>query len=88
MESGVYAEGEDTTPEKKWGRDRFMPTNFAFLDDGGYFLADGYGAHTIHRYDKEGNWVSKIGSSGKEDGQFNLPHGLWIDDHKEGEKLL
>jgi hypothetical protein len=39
MESGVYAKGEDTNPEKVWGRDRFMPTNFAFLDDGGYFLA-------------------------------------------------
>ncbi len=88
MDSGVYAEGEDTKPEKKWGRDRFMPTNFAFLDDGGYFLADGYGAHTIHRYDKDGNWVSRIGSSGKEDGQFNLPHGLWIDDRKKGEPTL
>ena len=36
MASGVYAAGEDTKPEKKWGRDRFLPTNFAFLDDGGF----------------------------------------------------
>lgn len=88
MESGLYAEGEDTNPEKVWGRDRFMPTNHAFLDDGGYFLADGYGAHTVHRYDAKGKWVGKIGSSGKGVGQFNTPHGLWIDDRKKGDPLL
>lgn len=79
MESGVYAEGEDTNPEQVWGRDRFMPTNFAFLEDGGFLLADGYGAHTVHHYDAKGEWTKMTGSTGKEDGQFNLPHGLWID---------
>ncbi|MCB1064012.1 MAG: twin-arginine translocation signal domain-containing protein [Verrucomicrobiae bacterium] len=85
MASGVYAEGEDTKPEKVWGRDRFMPTNFAFLPDGGYYVADGYGAWYVHRYDKDGNWVAKFGGAGKEDGQFNTPHGLWIDD-REGQE--
>lgn len=82
MDSGLYAAGEDTKPEKVWGRDRFMPTNFAFLPDGGFFLADGYGAWVIHRYDKDGNWVSQFGTPGpgKENGQLNTPHGLWIDD--------
>lgn len=83
MESGLYAAGEDTSSENVWGRDRFLPTNFAFLDDsldgGGFFLADGYGAHRIHRYDKDANYVSTFGQSGKEDGEFNLPHGLWVD---------
>ncbi len=88
MESGVYAEGEAENPEKLWGRDRFMPTNFAFLPDGGFFLADGYGSHTIHRYDAEGNWVSKMGESGKADGQFNLPHGIWIDDRDAANPTL
>lgn len=88
MESGVYAEGEDTKPEKKWGRDRFMPTNFAFLDDGGFFLADGYGAFYIHRYDKDGNWLSCFGGAGEGEGKFNTPHGLWIDRRVEGESTL
>lgn len=79
MESGVYAEGEDTKPEKVWGRDRFMPTNFAFLDDGGFFLADGYGSFYIHRYDKNGQWLSSFGGPGEGQGTFNTPHGLWID---------
>src|SRR5258708_5663227 len=42
MQSGVYAAGEDKKPEKIWGQNRFMPTNFAFLADGGFLLADGY----------------------------------------------
>ena len=47
MESGVYAEGEASNPKKEWGRNRFMPTNFAFLDDGGFLLADGYGSFDL-----------------------------------------
>jgi hypothetical protein len=85
MASGFYAEGEDTNPTKAWGRNRFMPTNVAFHPDGGFYLADGYGAHTIHRYDAAGKWQSSFGKSGKKDGEFNLPHGLWIDDRGEGE---
>lgn len=80
MESGKYAEGEADRPAKVWGRDRFMPTNFAFLDNGDFFLADGYGSWFIHRYDKEGNWKSCFGGPGKGEGTFNLPHGIWIDE--------
>jgi hypothetical protein len=79
MESGVYAEGEDTNPKKVWGQNRFLPTNFAFLDDGGFFLADGYGSFYIHRYDKDANWVSKFGGPGDGEGTFKTPHGVWID---------
>lgn len=80
MISKCYAEGEATNPEKVWGRDRFLPTNFAFHPDGGFYLADGYGAYQIHRYDKNGLWLSAFGGEGKEDGKFKLPHGLWLDD--------
>lgn len=79
MESMVYAEGEATNPKRVWGRDRFMPTNFAFLDDGGFFVADGYGAFFIHRFDAKGKWVSKFGGPGEGNGTFDTPHGLWID---------
>ena len=57
-----------------------MPTNFAFLPDGGFFLADGYGAFYIHRYDKDGKWLRSFGGDGAVEGKFNTPHGLWIDD--------
>ncbi len=79
MESGVYAAKEDTQPTGQWGRDRFMPTNFAFLDDGGFLLADGYGAFYVHRYDKDGKWLSCFGGPGGGEGKFNTPHGVWVD---------
>lgn len=79
MESGVYAADEDTKRTGQWGRDRFLPTNFAFLDDGGFLLADGYGAFYIHRYDKDGKWLSCFGGPGAGQGKFNTPHGLWVD---------
>ncbi|MFL2484403.1 MAG: hypothetical protein ACJ0KA_08700 [Verrucomicrobiales bacterium] len=79
MESGVYRKDEDKVRVKRWGRDAFMPTNFAFLDDGGFLLADGYGSFYIHRYDKDGNWISKFGGPGNGKGKFNTPHGIWID---------
>lgn len=79
MKSAAYAEGEDTNPQKVWGRDRFMPTNFAFLEDGGFLLADGYGAFLIHRYDRNAEWVSCFGGAGDGKGKFNTAHGLWVD---------
>lgn len=82
MESGLYADGEHEATTGAWGRNRFMPTNFAFLPDGGFMLADGYGTFSIHRYDAAGKWVSTFGTPGKADGQFNLPHGLWLDDRQ------
>ena len=79
MQAGVYAKGEDTDRKRSWGRNRFLPTNTAFLDDGGFLLADGYGSYYIHRYDKNAEWQGCFGGPGKGKGKFNLPHGLWVD---------
>lgn len=85
MESGKYAEGENTRledrpePTKVWGKDRFLPTNFAFLDDGGFLLIDGYGASYVHRYNKDGKWFSCFGGVGEGKGTFATPHGVWVD---------
>jgi hypothetical protein len=79
MASGVYAPGEDTSTTANWSRQGFLPTNVAFLDDGGFLLADGYGSFQIHRYDKDANWVSCFGGAGDGEGTFKTAHGLWID---------
>ncbi|MFM1997771.1 MAG: hypothetical protein RLZZ111_2158 [Planctomycetota bacterium] len=83
MESGVYAAGEDLSTTPNWSRQGFLPTNFAFLDDGGFLLADGYGSFKIHRFDKDVKWVDSFGGPGDGKGTFNTPHGLWID-RREG----
>lgn len=88
MEAGVYAPGENEKREKIWGQDRFMPTNFAFLDDGGFLLADGYGSFYIHRYDKDGKWLSCFGGPGDGDGKFKTPHGVWIDRRGGDQKVV
>ncbi len=80
MTSGLYADGEDAHPENIGGRNRFLPTNFAFLPNGDFLLADGYGAWCIHRYSKDAQWISKFGEPGAGEGTFDTPHGLWIDD--------
>ena len=79
MESGLYARGEDTSTEANWSRKGFLPTNFAFLVDGGFLLADGYGSFHIHRYDKDANWISSFGGAGDGKGTFKTSHGLWVD---------
>lgn len=88
MESGKYAENEDTQRQRVWGRDRFLPTNFAFLPDGGFLLADGYGAFVIHHYDKDANWVSCFGGPGPGEGTFDTPHGLWLDQRGEQTEIV
>jgi hypothetical protein len=77
--AGCYAENEDKSTKAEWGRNRFLPTNFAFLPDGDLLLADGYGSYHIHRYDRDGNWKSSFGGEGAGEGTFNLPHGIWVD---------
>ncbi|MFN7734096.1 MAG: peptidase [Pirellula sp.] len=87
-EAKIYNDEEYETPKKVWGRDRFMPTNFAFLDDGGFLLADGYGAFYIHRYDRDGKWISAFGGAGEGQGKFNTPHGLWIDSRDKSQPKI
>ncbi len=79
VQSGQYASDEAVNPQRRWARDAFLPTNFAFLPDGGFLLADGYGAFYIHRYDSAGKWISCFGGAGDGKGTFNTPHGLTID---------
>jgi len=79
MRSDVYADGEASNPTDTWGRDRFQPTNFAFLDDE-FLVADGYGSYFIHRYNYDGRWLGCFGGPGEGKGTFQTPHGLWVDD--------
>ncbi|GAB5443161.1 MAG: hypothetical protein Fues2KO_35100 [Fuerstiella sp.] len=79
MESGIYAAGENLSTKPNWSRKGFLPTNFAFLDDGGFLLADGYGSFHIHRFDKDVNWQSSFGGAGPGEGTFQTAHGLWVD---------
>lgn len=69
-------------PAKEGGKPtaaKYNPTNVAFLPDGGFFVADGYGSNFVHKYDAAGKWVKAFGGTGSDAGQFRTPHGLWVD---------
>lgn len=59
--------------------DQFNPTNVAFAPDGGFYVADGYGSHYIHQYDRDAKWIRTWGGAGKEPGKMQTPHGIWLD---------
>jgi hypothetical protein len=67
---------------------QFSPTNVAFAPDGGFYVADGYGSHYIHQYDKSARWVRTWGGAGKEPGKMQTPHGIWLDDRPGREPSL
>jgi hypothetical protein len=69
QEAGVYKSVEG-----------YRPTNVAFAPDGGFYVADGYGSHYIHQYDKHARWIRTWGGLGKEPGKMSTPHGIWLDD--------
>ena len=78
-EAKVYEPKKDPNNPTKTVAPRYVPTNVAFLPDGGFFVGDGYGSNYMHRYDASGNWVKTFGGSGTENGKFRTPHGNWID---------
>ena len=93
MDSGVYPVDENSKTDfadrkEFWGRDHFLPTNFAFLPDGSFFVADGYGSFLIHRFDGDANYLSSFGGEGTEDGKFRTPHGLWIDTRGDESEIV
>jgi hypothetical protein len=67
---------------------RFVPTNTCFAPDGGFYLGDGYGSNLIHRYDADANYVASFGGKGTEPGQFQTPHGHWLDDRDGTPKIV
>lgn len=56
--------------------------------DGSIFAATGYGANIVHKFDATGKLLKSFGSKGKEEQQFDTPHGLAIDTRFGAPRLL
>ena len=56
-----------------------LPTDIAFAPDGTMFMTDGYGNARVHKFSPEARHLSSWGEPGNRPGQFNLPHGVWVD---------
>jgi sugar lactone lactonase YvrE len=53
------------------------PCDVAIAPSGDIYVADGYGASQVLRFDAEGQLIDSWGSPGNEQGQFSTPHGIW-----------
>jgi hypothetical protein len=69
--------------------DNFSPTESAIGANGDIYLADGYGSCYVLQYNKEGEFIRKIGA-GRGDGQeqFQTAHGVCIDDRDKDNPTL
>lgn len=56
-----------------------LPTDIIEAADGCLFISDGYGNARIHKFSPDGQYMFSWGERGTGPGEFNLPHGLWID---------
>jgi DNA-binding beta-propeller fold protein YncE len=56
-----------------------LPTDIAVAPSGELFVTDGYGNARVHTFAADGTYLFSWGGPGIGPGQFNLPHGLWID---------
>jgi sugar lactone lactonase YvrE len=56
-----------------------LPTDIAVAPSGEMFATDGYGNARVHKFAADGRLLVSWGEPGTEPGQFNLPHGIWID---------
>jgi len=58
------------------------PTDVGWDPQGNIFISDGYCNNRVVKYDKDGRFVAQVGSekAGKALGEFNLPHGLQVDE--------
>jgi sugar lactone lactonase YvrE len=56
-----------------------LPTDIAFAADGSMFMSDGYGNARVHKFSADAQHLFSWGEPGKAPGQFNLPHGVWVD---------
>lgn len=73
-------------PLEHYNVERYSPTWVAVYEEdkggnGDIWVTDGYGSSFVHRYNKEGKYLSTLtGEAGV--GRFNCPHSLFIDYRK------
>jgi hypothetical protein len=57
----------------------FVPTNVAFAPNGDFYVGDGYGSSHMLRFSSSGSFLGEVGRPGHADGEFETPHGQWVD---------
>ena len=66
----------------------FNPCAVTVAPDGSIFVADGYGANYVLKFDKDRKFVKAFGGKGTEEGKFNTCHGIALDTRGDKPLLL
>lgn len=77
QEAGIYKEAKG-----------FNPCAVTVAPDGSIFVADGYGANYVLKFDKDRKFVKAFGGPGKEEGKFQTCHGIALDTRQDKPLLL
>ena len=56
------------------------PTDIAVASDGSFYVSDGYGNSRVVKYSATGKYLFEWGRKGLKKGEFNLPHGICVDE--------
>ena len=59
------------------------PTDVSFDTIGNVFVSDGYWNTRVIKFSEDGNYIAQWGEPGDKPGQFNLPHGISIDQNNQ-----
>jgi sugar lactone lactonase YvrE len=59
------------------------PSDVAVTSSGEIFVSDGYGNNRVHKFSSDGEHLFSWGELGQGPGQFNLPHGIWIEEDEK-----
>ena len=56
------------------------PTDIAVANDGSFYVSDGYGNSRIIKFSPTGKYLFEWGKKGNKEGEFNIPHGIDLDE--------
>lgn len=77
LEAGIYSKKE-----------AFVPTETAVLDNGEFYIADGYGAQYILHYSATGKLIRYFGGRGEGEQYLDNAHGICVDRRKATPTLV
>jgi peptidylamidoglycolate lyase len=56
------------------------PTDVAVTTDGSFYVSDGYGNSRVIKFSREGKYLFQWGKKGNKECEFNIPHGIDLDE--------
>lgn len=55
------------------------PTDIAIASNGSFYISDGYGNSRVVKFSNTGKYLFEWGKKGNKEGEFNIPHGICLD---------